>query len=48
MSARQYTAQLNQKATPFYFYDMDLLNRTLDTAMKAGGGADTDSRYTMR
>ena len=48
MSARQYTAQLNQKATPFYFYDMDLLNRTLDTAMKAASRYGFKIHYALK
>ena len=39
MSARNYIKQLAELPTPFYFYDMELLNRTLNKA------TETSSRY---
>lgn len=48
MSARNYTRQLVNLSTPCYFYDMDLLNRTLDKAVEASARYGYKVHYALK
>ncbi len=48
MSARQYAESLKQLETPFYFYDMDLLRRTLDEALRESSRYGFKVHYALK
>ena len=48
MSARQYAESLKQRETPFYFYDMDLLRRTLDEALRESSRYGFKVHYALK
>ena len=48
MSARNYIKQLAELPTPFYFYDMELLNRTLNKATEASSRYGYKIHYALK
>ncbi len=48
MSARQYTERLQLQQTPFYFYDMDLLRRTLEEALRESSRYGFKVHYALK
>ena len=48
MSARNYVEQLKGLETPFYFYDMDLLQRTLDEALRESSRYGFKVHYALK
>ena len=48
MSARNYIQQLAELPTPFYFYDMELLNRTLNKATEASSRYGYKIHYALK
>lgn len=48
MSARNYIKQLAELPTPFYFYDMELLNRTLNKAIEESSRYGYKIHYALK
>ncbi len=48
MSARQYAESLRSLETPFYFYDMDLLRRTLEVVLRESSRYGFQVHYALK